>query len=760
VALGESHSLLLTAKGNVLAFGYNGNGQLGNGSTLSTPVPTPVAGVAGITRIAAGANHSLALRSDGTVVAWGYNATGQLGDGTQFNRLNFVQVSGASAVKAIAAGRFHSLALRADGLVFAWGGNTEGQVGDGSNATTRTTPVQVASITNVAAIAAGGRHNLALLGNGSVVAWGANDSGQLGDGTTTNRTSPVLVSSLTGVVAIAAGESHSLAIKNDGSVWAWGANGFGQLGDGTFVNRISPVPITSLGTGVGLIACGEKHSLAVKAGGAMYAWGNNGNSQLGDGANANSAVPVQLTLPIAVVAIAGGARHSAAIDASRKLYVWGDNFFGQVGNRSGNFNPQSGALNVLRGDSRISEGTSSSGTGVGTGSNSGSSVLEIDGQATSFDFGAISAGNAKTTSGKYGNQSASDPITGITLAVTGGGFSLQSTDCPSTLTPNQNCNFTIAFNPGSALAFSGELVVNSSVVGSPERRSLSGVGVATAAISLAKSGVSFPPQTIGTSSGAANVTLTNSGNATLSVTSVSSSLGDFSATHDCASVAPGAACTLAVTFSPSAPSGRAAYLTITSNAGNAPNLVTVDGTGVSTSGPIAPTLTAVQSRKSHGFSGTFSLPIDMTQSISGAVTVESRMAASSAHAVVFVFNTPITAIGSATVKDASNNNVGTVTPSSNGNEVIVSIANVPDNQRVTVSLTNVNNAGTTVSASIGFLVGDVNNTRSVTASDILRAKGRTGQATSANYLHDVDLAGSIDATDVALVKARAGLSIP
>jgi alpha-tubulin suppressor-like RCC1 family protein len=753
IALGDSHGILLNAQGNVLAFGYNGNGQLGNGSTFSTPVPTPVSGVAGVTRIASGANHALALRSDGTLVAWGYNLAGQLGDGTQVTRPNAVAVSGPGFVSAISAGRYHSLALKADGTAWAWGLNVEGQVGDNSNVSTRLAPVQVTGLAGVVAIAAGGRHNLALLSNGNVLAWGSNDSGQLGDGTTTLKRSPVLAA-ISGVIAIAAGESHSLAIKNDGTVWAWGANGFGQLGDGTTTNRLLPVAVASLGSGVGLIACGEKHSLAVKAGGAMYAWGNNTNSQLGNGANANSPLPVALTAPTAVVSISGGARHSAAIDANRKLYVWGDNFFGQVGNKSGNYSPQSGSLNVLRGDSKISEGTSASSGGVGTGSNSGSSVLEIDGQATSFDFGAISAGSAKTTSGRYANQSPTDDITGLSLSVTGSGFGLQSHDCPSTLGPNQECGFTLAFTPSSSALYAGELQVTSNVVGSPERRSLSGAGVATAAISFAKNGVSFPPQPVGTSTAAVNLALTNTGNATLNISSVASSLPDYTTTHNCASVAPGASCALAITFTPTAVNGRGAYLTIASNGSGAPHTVTLDGTGVASSGTPIPGLTGVVSKKSHAIAGSFDVAIDASQALAGLVTVEPR--ASGSHVIVFQFNTAITSPGTASVTPS-----GAVSAVINGSTVEVTVTGVVDNKRVTVSLANVNNAGGSVAASVGFLVGDGDGNRTVNATDIFAIKALSGLSTAAdNFRHDLNLSGAITAADILAAKGRLGLTLP
>jgi alpha-tubulin suppressor-like RCC1 family protein len=129
-ALGESHSLFLNSQGNVFGFGYNANGQLGNGSTFNTPQPTAVAGVANVLHIASGANHVLALKTDGSVLSWGYNVGGQLGDGsTESFRTNAVSVSGLSFVKAIAAGRYHSMALKADGTVWAWGPQRRGTGG-------------------------------------------------------------------------------------------------------------------------------------------------------------------------------------------------------------------------------------------------------------------------------------------------------------------------------------------------------------------------------------------------------------------------------------------------------------------------------------------------------------------------------------------------------------------------------------------------------------------------------------------------------
>ncbi len=174
VAAGDSHSLLLSPDGTVFGTGYNSNGQLGNGTIVGLSTLRPVSGLSGVSFIATGAFHSLALRSDGTVAAWGANTYGQLGHGSvNPAERNFVSVVGLASASSLGAGKYHSIALAQNGSVWAWGLNSEGQVGDGSGVATRSTPVAVSGITSAIAIAAGGRHNLALLVNGTVMAWGA-----------------------------------------------------------------------------------------------------------------------------------------------------------------------------------------------------------------------------------------------------------------------------------------------------------------------------------------------------------------------------------------------------------------------------------------------------------------------------------------------------------------------------------------------------------------------------------------------------------
>ncbi|MCW2938151.1 MAG: chromosome condensation regulator, partial [Actinomycetia bacterium] len=174
-----------------------------------------------------------------------------------------VAVSGLTKVTQIAGGAGHSVAVRSDGTAVAWGSNNAGQLGDGTT-TNRTTPVPVSGLTGVTQVSAGGEYSLAVRSNGGVVAWGYNAYGQLGDGTTTRSSIPVTVSGLTNIARVSAGDYHGVALRTDGTVVAWGYNGSGQLGDGTTTNRLTPVPVPGL-SGVTQVSAGGYHTLA-KAG--------------------------------------------------------------------------------------------------------------------------------------------------------------------------------------------------------------------------------------------------------------------------------------------------------------------------------------------------------------------------------------------------------------------------------------------------------------------------------------------------------------
>jgi alpha-tubulin suppressor-like RCC1 family protein len=321
IAGGSYHSLALSSSGRVLAWGNNVDGELGNGTTTnsSTPVAVSLASGTTVTAIAGGGYHSLALTSTGQVLAWGYNSFGELGNGTTSSSTTPVAVSlpSGTTVTAIAGGSYHSLALTSSGQVLAWGDNVEGELGNGTT-TSSSTPVQVSlpSGTIVTAIAGGGYHSLALTSSGQVLAWGNNAYGQLGNGTTTNSSTPVAVSlpSGTTVTAIAGGGSHSLALTSSGQVLAWGDNAQGELGNGTTTNSSIPVAVSlPSGTTVTAIAGGSYHSLALTSSGQVLAWGNNAQGELGNGTTTYSSTPIAVSAFPAAVAIAGGGYHSLAI---------------------------------------------------------------------------------------------------------------------------------------------------------------------------------------------------------------------------------------------------------------------------------------------------------------------------------------------------------------------------------------------------------------------------------------------------------------
>jgi alpha-tubulin suppressor-like RCC1 family protein len=330
-AAGNWDTIALKSDGTLWAWGANWGGGLGDGTTTDKYSPTQEAThSADWVSIAAGNGYTIAIKSDGTLWAWGWNPYGNLGDGTTDNKYSPVQI-GSDKWVSISGGDLHTKAIKSDGTLWAWGYNGHGELGNGAPVMQSNSPTQEAThSTDWVSVSAGGYHTIALKSNGTLWAWGYNGLGSLGDGTTTDKNSPVQIGSDNKWISIAAGGGwgHTIALKSDGTLWAWGANFDGQLGDGTTAQRNSPTQEATHSTDWISISAGNDHTIALKSDGTLWAWGDNGYGQLGDGTIIDKHSPVQIGSD-KWFSISAGRDHTIALKSDGTLWAWGDNGYGQ-----------------------------------------------------------------------------------------------------------------------------------------------------------------------------------------------------------------------------------------------------------------------------------------------------------------------------------------------------------------------------------------------------------------------------------------------
>jgi alpha-tubulin suppressor-like RCC1 family protein len=304
--------------------------KAGANASAVTTAAYAVTGEVAPPAIVAGDSYALAIRNDGVAWGWGANASGQTGDGTTTSpRLLPRIVSGLTGAMALSAGTNHSHVLTTGGSVVGFGGNSNGRLGDGTT-TARLLPTGISTLSAVVSVDGGDAHGIALKGDGTALAWGDNSQGQVGDGTTTQRLSPTAVSTLTSLSGVAAGRDFSLAVKQDGTAWSWGDNGSGQLGDDSTTDRSAPVQVEDVTTATKLSA-GDLHALALLADGTVMAWGRNVEGQLGDGTETQRNTPVEVALLSDVIAISAGGTFSMALKDDGTVWTWGANSSGQLG---------------------------------------------------------------------------------------------------------------------------------------------------------------------------------------------------------------------------------------------------------------------------------------------------------------------------------------------------------------------------------------------------------------------------------------------
>ena len=347
ISAGYQHSCALLSGGTVACWGLNGNGQLGSGSTSDAWAPVAVSGLTGVTAVSAGFQHSCAVLSNGAAVCWGRNDGGQLGNGTTAGSPTPVSVAGLSGATAIAAGEGgadgHSCALLSGGTVQCWGANNAGQLGNGTmTAPDAGTLVTVSGLSGATAIGAGHSYSCALLSDGSVKCWGALPRGS-------NTATPVVVPGLNGGASrVACGSDYACALLSDGTAKCWGVDGSGQLGNNQIASSIfagstTAVAVSGL-SGVAAIAAGNNdgtiddgyagYSCALLSVGTGQCWGANNFGQLGNGSTTtpDGGATVLVSGLSSAMAVTAGNGYSCALLSDRSVECWGNNGNGELGN--------------------------------------------------------------------------------------------------------------------------------------------------------------------------------------------------------------------------------------------------------------------------------------------------------------------------------------------------------------------------------------------------------------------------------------------
>lgn len=391
LAQGCGTSYAVRADGAVFAWGSNDHGQLGIGtatgpSTCGTSqcshyairvqVGAGPTWLTGVTDVTAGAGFAIARRSDGTAWAWGRGSSGQLGNQStsgpatcagQACSAYAIQVQDPAATSGlltsvvdVAAGDATAIARLANGTLVAWGDSSDGATGVGTTTGTTLAPTLVQldsgtypAVDRVRDIDGAGRTFRALRSDGTLLSWGAGAEGQLGNATTTAAQpravevlDPTLATPLTRVRSLGGGPGHGIVVRADGSTWAWGRNVWGQVGDVSQVQRSRPVQVADSTTPTYLslttrVDGGADHSVAVRADGTIWTWGNDRAGQLGLAtapAACTGGEPCstyaragQVAVGSGYVAVAAAHRTSYAVRADGTVWSWGDSRDGELG---------------------------------------------------------------------------------------------------------------------------------------------------------------------------------------------------------------------------------------------------------------------------------------------------------------------------------------------------------------------------------------------------------------------------------------------
>jgi alpha-tubulin suppressor-like RCC1 family protein len=344
VSAGGSHTCALAADGRVYCWGWNENGQLGDGTRTSHSSPKVVSGTLRFVQVSAGAYHTCALATDNRAYCWGApqgGATGSFDD-----LLTPTAVPGGRRFVRIRSGSHHTCGVNPYEVGFCWGKRAFGELGAGTSYYTGETPIRIAGGLSFRSVIAGGAFTCGVTTSNKGYCWGYNGDGALGDGTRIDRSKPVAVAGGLsfrsviaggGVIEEVYGEvvdgTHTCGLTTDNLAYCWGLGTQGQLGNGTTTDRLRPVAVGG-GLHFGQLIAGYYYSCGVTTTKVAYCWGANWFGELGDGTTSYSRnVPTKVAGGLLFAGVSAGpaGSHTCGITTGNKIYCWGDNAFGQLG---------------------------------------------------------------------------------------------------------------------------------------------------------------------------------------------------------------------------------------------------------------------------------------------------------------------------------------------------------------------------------------------------------------------------------------------
>ena len=313
ISPGSAHSLAIKTDGTLWAWGSNSSGQLGIGNTVNYSSPVQVGSLTDWKQVAGsddyGRPRTLAIKTNRTLWVWGNNDSGVLGIGNTVNYSSPVQVGSSNNWRQVSCGNSYAAAVTTDGKLWSWGDTTLG-----GSFTLSSTPVQVGALTNWSSVECGYTMIAAIKTDGTLWAISANDYGQLGNNTIGIwYSSPVQIGSLTGWKQVSCGYAHTSAIRTDGTLWAWGANDSGQLGLNNSAWYSSPVQVGALTNWKSVVVSTSVSTMAIKTDGTLWGWGYNVGGELGIGNIVNYSSPVQVGSLTSWKTVGAGTYHSMAI---------------------------------------------------------------------------------------------------------------------------------------------------------------------------------------------------------------------------------------------------------------------------------------------------------------------------------------------------------------------------------------------------------------------------------------------------------------